>query len=114
MMLKHIRDLKESQTERAYRVGSYLEEFKIQPCFKENLASLMKELRAKPEIRKYVEAQAEMYKLVDRFFATDVMDYRNNNCPPALTKKANQIAAKYPDLRITKVIEEMGKGTEIP
>lgn len=114
MMLEHIGSMIEKDPERAYRMGAFMEGFGIQSYLKEDLKAHMDKLRGMPAIQNYVKAEAEMYELVNKYYATNVMDYKNNNCPPALTKDADTLAEKYKDLKLTETVKKMGAASVMP
>ena len=67
-----------------------------------------------PSIQSYARAEAAMHDLAEKYFATSIMDYRNNNCPAQLTEAANAVADKYGSLKISQTIRRMGGPTQIP
>ncbi len=114
MMLEHLRSLVDADPERAYRTGVFMEQFGIQPYFRSDLKEIMTDLRKRPNIQKYIKAEKSMYALVNKYYATDVMDYRNNNCPPALTREAGALATKYEGLALARLLKQMGRPTKKP
>jgi hypothetical protein len=113
-MLSTIGAIMEKDPERAYRLTTTLKYTGVQPYYKDDLAAYVQKLKAMPQIRDYPQAEAAMHALAEKYFATNVMDFRNNNCPPKLTAAAEALAAKYKGLKICETIERMGGKTQIP
>ena len=113
-MLSTIGAIIDKDPERAYRLTTTLEYTGVQPYYKDDLAAYVQKLKAMPKIRDYTLAEAAMHALADKYFATNIMDFRNNNCPPQLTAAAKELAAKYKGLKISETIERMGGKTQIP
>ncbi|MBT7067585.1 MAG: hypothetical protein HN919_14895 [Verrucomicrobia bacterium] len=100
--------------ERAYRLTTTLKHTGVQPYYKNDLTAYVQQLKAMPALRDYAQAEAAMHALADKYFATNVMDFRNNNCPPQLTAAAAALATQYKGLKIAETIERMGGKTQIP
>lgn len=114
MMLDHIRGLIEDNPERAYRLARFMDDFDVPQEFAGDLRSILATLREKPAVQQYDKAEEAMYDLVSEYFATNPMDYRNNNCPEELTEDAKKLAQKYKDLDLAETIRKMGNPTQIP
>ncbi len=114
MMLEHIRGLIEDNPERAYRLARFMDDFDVPREFTGDLRSILAALRQKPAIKEYDKAEKAMYDLASEYFATNPMDYRNNNCPEKLTKDAEKLAQKYKDLDLAETIRKMGNPAPTP
>lgn len=114
MMLDRIRGLIDKAPERAYRLARFMNDFDVPREFTGDLRAILATLREKPAMQKYDKAEEAMYDLVSEYFATNPMDYRNNNCPEELTEDAEKLAQKYSDLKLAETIRKMGKPTQKP
>jgi dienelactone hydrolase len=104
----------DADPERAYRLATALQSVLVQPYYRGPLVEYMQKLKAMPSIQSYARAEAAMHDLSEKYFATSIMDYRNNNCPEQLTEAANAVADKYGNLKISQTIRRMGGPTQIP
>ena len=113
-LLATIAEVTESDPERAYRLAMALQDVGVPSYYRADLSSCTETLKAMPRLQAYPEAEAAMHALVEKHFATSVMDFRNNNCPRQLTSAADTLADKYKDLKLAATIRKMGGPTQIP
>ncbi len=91
-----------------------MNDFDVPREFTGDLRSILATLREKRAMQKYDRAEEAMYDLVFEYFATNPMNYRNNNCPEKLTEDAEKLAQKYSNLKLAETIRKMGKPTQKP
>lgn len=108
MMVGQVAQLKESDPERAYRLIRLLDKTKAHPFFRTDLETLTKDLEGSETIKQYKLAEREMMDIAEKYFQTNPMDYKNNNCPTGLMKDAARVAEKYKDLKLSATIKTMG------
>jgi hypothetical protein len=80
----------------------------LHPFFKQDVQSIIDSLTSRPVVKRYQEAEEAMRRLVKKYFETNVMDYRNNNCPDGLVEDAAELAETYKELKLSATIKAMG------
>ncbi len=107
-------DAAESDPCRAYEPAVFLSEYKACPAVRRDAAALLAQLKKKPEVALYAEALDAVEKFVDRHFATDVMDYKNNNGTKAAADDGTKLAEKYKDTSLAELFRKMGEKAPAP
>jgi dienelactone hydrolase len=106
--IERMQPMVESDPETAYKVARSIDKNKVQVYYKQEIEEVQKALDVSDVVKQFKLADAEMRKLVGKYFETDLMDYKNNNCPDALVKDAKALADKYPGLKLSETIRQMG------
>jgi len=107
-------ELVETDSCRAYEWALFLADYQSCPTVRRDATALVAKLKRRPEVALDVEASEAVQTFVDRHFATDVMDYRNNNGTKAAANDAARLAEKYKDTRFADLIRNMGQKAPAP
>jgi len=67
-----------------------------------------------PKVQLYVAGLKDMDLFVRKHFATNVMDYQNNNGPPAAKREADRLAQKYAETGLAALFTKMGEASVKP
>ena len=97
----------ESDPEKAYEWAICLSQASSAPSVAKSpqLAALLKN----PKVQAYVSAMKDVDQFVKRHFATDPMDYKNNNGTEAAKRDAERLAAKNKDTCLAELFTRMGE-----
>lgn len=61
-----------------------------------------------PKVMLYVNGLKDLDQFVKKHFATNVMDYKNNNGTEAAKRDADRLAAKYKETGLAELFTKMG------
>ena len=102
----------ESDPEKAYEWAVCLSQVSSAPSIAKNpqLLALMKN----PKVMQYISGLKDMDQFVKKHFATNVMDYKNNNGTEAAKRDAERLAAKYKDSSLAELFSKMGEPSVKP
>ena len=102
----------ETDPEKAYDWAVCLSQVSAAPSIAKNaqLLALMKN----PKVMLYMSGLKDMDQFVRKHFATNVMDYLNNNGTPAAKRDADRLAAKYKETCLAELFTKMGEPSVKP
>jgi dienelactone hydrolase len=98
----------------AYESAVFLSGYKACPTVRRDATTLVTQLKKTSEVALHAEALDALGKFVDRHFATNVMDYQNNNGTKAAAKDGTELAEKYKDTRLAELFTKVGEKAPVP
>lgn len=98
----------------AYEWALFLSEYKAVPEARRGAATHLAMLKKEPVVSRYVSARADVQAFVKRHFATDVMDYVNNNGTKAAADDAEKYAKQHKETALKTLFEHMGQASAKP
>ncbi|MFC1498160.1 SHD1 domain-containing protein [Verrucomicrobiota bacterium] len=102
----------EKNPERAYEWALFLS--KRKELSSEKATEYLQSLSKHPRIKLYIQALNDLDKFVEKHFATDVMDYLNNNGTKAAKSDADALTEKYKETVLAELFQKMGEPARTP
>jgi hypothetical protein len=100
--------------ERAYEWARVLAGYQCRIDTKRRVAECLAMLQADEGVKLYTRGLDDVDRFVQRHFATDVMDYRNNNGTPEAARDGTRYAEQYGQTKLAELFRKMGQPAVSP
>lgn len=109
-LLDRMEKEQENKPTHAYELGVILSKLSLDMASRQKVDTTQAALAAKPDVKKYKRAQADMVKFAAKYYAPPgPMGYINDNGNPAAAKEATRLAELYKDTELAATFTRMGQ-----